>query len=172
VTFTEAWGFLSGGGPVVVGIFTAFVLIQLFSERVAKALGPILGAVGRWWHGREERQERELQALLAARAKTGEDRATYQLEDMQRQLAYFLDVVEKLRGENAGLRDELHAVRKLLDSQSRDVTETREVVRGIKRTIDTGERLAILPPPPPITGTTRRHAAPDTDPTQRIYPDR
>jgi hypothetical protein len=162
VTFTEAWGLLSGGGPVVVGIFTAFVLLQLFSERVAKALGPILGAVGRWWHGREERQERELQALLAARAKTAEDRATYQLEDMQRQLAYFLDVVEKLRGENAQLRDELHTVHRLMD-------DTR---RGVQRIIDTGERLAILPPPPP-TGATRRHAAPDTDPqTQRIYPDR
>lgn len=148
MTFTEAWQLVSGGGPVVVGIFTAFVLIQLFSERVAKALGPILGAVGRWWHGREERQERELQALLAARAKTGEVYASHQLEDMGRQLAYFLGVVENLRAENQSLRDELRIVHSTLDAARREI-------RDVSVKIDTGERLAVIPPPPPS-----RHAAP------------
>jgi TolA-binding protein len=162
MTFGEAWTFVSGSGsPVLVGVFMAFVLLQLFSERVAKALGPILGAVGRWWHGREQRQEEQLQAELRAREATVGQRAAYQLEDMERQLRYFVTTVDRLREENAKLRDEVHAVHRLLDAARREVQE-------VSRKIDTGERLALLPPPP----QGRRHAAPDTGdtPTSRIHP--
>jgi hypothetical protein len=158
VTFTEAWDLIGqSGSPVVVGIFIALVFLQLFSERVSKALGPLLGAVGRWWHGREERQERQLQAELAAREETLGRRAGYQLDDMERQLRYFADVVEKLRGENAALREELLTVHRLLD-------DTRRGVQEVNRKIDTGERVALIPPPPPV----RRPD--DGDDTARIYP--
>jgi hypothetical protein len=172
VTPEQVWAIVQGAGsPVLVGIFVALVLLQFFSERVAKALGPILGAVGRWWHGREQRQEEQLQKELAAREATVGQRAAFQLEDMERQLRYFTEVVEKLRAENAQLRDELHTVHRLLDDTLRGVDETRRGVQEVKRVIDTGERLAVLPPPPPVAG--RHHANRhqyDPDATSRIDP--
>lgn len=168
MTWTEGYDLLSkAGGPVGVAVFVAFVLLQLFSERVAKALGPILGAVGRWWHGREERSELELQRLLAARRATDEQTAGYQLDDMKRQLRYFVDVVEGLRTENAELHRQVRDMHQLLDEARRDVGETRREVGNIRHALDTGERLAVIPPPPP-TVAGRHHSRPIDPPTTRI----
>jgi septal ring factor EnvC (AmiA/AmiB activator) len=172
VTFTEAWDLIGqSGSPVVVGIFIALVFLQLFSERVSKALGPLLGAVGRWWHGREERQERQLQAELAAREETLGRRASFQLEDMERQLRYFAEQMERFRTQAASREGELTAVHRLLDATRRELGATqqeleaaRRELRELKNRVDTGERLALLPPPPPV----RRPD--DGDDTARIYP--
>jgi TolA-binding protein len=162
VTFGEAWTFVSqSGSPVLVGAFLVFVLLQLFSERVAKALGPILGAVGRWWHGREQRQEEQLQAELRAREATVGQRAAYQLDDMDQQLRYFAEQVKLLREENAQLRVELKTVHHLLDAQTRKLNV-------IDHKLDTGERLAVIPPPPVAGRHHRPHAEPDADATRRI----
>ena len=169
MTWTEGYDLLSNaGGPVGVALFVAFVLLQLFSERVAKALGPILGAVGRWWHGREERAEEELQRLLRARRATDEQQTNWQLEDMGRQIAYFVEVVERLRAENAGLRDEVRGVHALLDEARREQAETTRTVRQIHHAIDTGERLAVIPPPPPTVAGRHRHNTAEHPATTRI----
>jgi TolA-binding protein len=146
------------GSPVLTGIVATLLALQFFFPRVAKALGPILGAVGRYWHGREERAERELQALLAARRATDQQTSGYQLEDMERQIRYFAEVVDKLRGENQELRDHLREAHRLLLETRDEVGETRQEVGRIRHTLDTGERLAVLPPPPPPVAGRHRHA--------------
>jgi hypothetical protein len=168
MTWAEGFDLLSkAGGPVGVAVFVAFVLLQLFSERVAKALGPILGAIGRWWHGREERAEEELQRLLRARRVTEEQETDYQLTDMRRQLAYFAEVMDALRDENKSLRDEVRSVHALLDEARRAQAETHQAVSQIRHTLDTGERLAVLPPPPPTVAGRHRHNTGE-QPTTRI----
>ncbi len=169
MTPQEVWGVVQTiGNPVLIAIFGIVIVASLVSERVEKMLGPF-GKIARWWKTRQQRAEEDAQAVYRARRASLEEVAGDRLEYLTATIDRMEVVMRRLEAENEGLRDkltraltELTVVHRTLEAQSKDV-------QSIKRTIDTGERLA-LPPPPP-TGATRRHAAPDTDPqTQRIPP--
>lgn len=149
--------------PVLLYIAGGIIVASMLSERVAKILGP-LGKIGRLWQTRQERAEADAQALYAARRKALEEVAADQLRDLDAQLRYFVDVVVPgLREENAALREELQAVHALLDDTRRDTADTRQRVRKLGDLIDTGERIAVIPPPP-----AGRHRPEQDDDTQRI----
>jgi hypothetical protein len=155
VTGPEALDLLGKvGNPVLLFVVGVVLVAQFASERLSKILGP-LGSIGRWWHTREERAEEDLQKLLAARAKTEEQRAVYQLDDMERQLRYFLQVVESQRAEIAGLREELQTAYDLL-------RDTRTRVG-----LSTDERLAVRPRPP-VPPPPGRHRSVDDDVTTEL----
>jgi len=168
VTFQEALSVLQAvGNPILLGVLGVVVVLSLVSERIAKALGP-LGKLGRWWNTRQQRAEEDAQAAYRARRAHLEEIAEDRLEYLTSTIERMDAAMRRLEAENEGLRDklsraltELAIVHRTLDAQSRDV-------QSIKRTIDTGERPAIPPPPPVVS----RHRAPDTDeaPTQRIPP--